>query len=87
MGRGLRDKGLLTITMADDFSSTSFQPAFKFRPSTWHCSDTLFPTSTETLDTWTFNVGNSGGQGCQKACESREWFQPPTQQWPTAQRH
>lgn len=58
--------------MAEDFSSTSFQPAFfKSRPSTWHCSDTLFPTATETLGTWTFNVGNSGGQGCQKTRESR----------------
>ena len=52
------------MTVADPSSSVRIQSACsKSCPSTWHCSNTSAPTSTEALDIWIFSVGSPGARG------------------------
>ena len=85
-GRGGGDDGeLLTITVADPSSSARIQPACsKPCPSTWHCSNTSAPTSTEALDIWIFSVGSPGARGvlepgeASKSCLGTLILPPPS---------
>lgn len=60
-------EGLLTVAVAASSSSATLQPACsRPRPSTWHCSTTSSPTSTEALGIWIFSLGTSDGPECSR---------------------
>ena len=73
-------RGLLTITVADSSRSMRIQPACSRPcPSTWHCSNTSSPTSTEPLGIWIFSSGSPGGPSCPRGVRAGRGLRTPTE--------